>query len=118
MRTEHIHLVGATPGQRHSLTVLRFGAGNAGPKATIQAALHADEVPAMLVAQKLRGLLAKLEAEGQMRGEVVLVPYANPLGLAQQLLGQHQGRFDLRDGVNFNRNLADRKSTRLNSSHG
>ena len=107
MQTEHIHLVGATPGQRHSLTVLRFGAGNTGPKATIQAALHADEVPAMLVAQKLRRLLTELEADGQMRGEVVLVPYANPLGLAQQLLGQHQGRFDLRDGVNFNRNLAD-----------
>jgi len=38
---------------------------------------------------------------------VLLLPYANPLGLTQQLLGQHQGRFDLRDGVNFNRNHAD-----------
>ena len=38
---------------------------------------------------------------------VVLVPYANPLGLAQQVLGHHEGRFDLRDGVNFNRQFAD-----------
>jgi predicted deacylase len=40
-------------------------------------------------------------------GEVVLVPYANPLGLAQHLLGQHVGRFDLRDGINFNRQVPD-----------
>ena len=65
----------------------------------IQAALHADEVPALLVAQALRTQLTALEAQGAVLGEVVLVPYANPIGLAQQLLGQHEGRFDLRDGL-------------------
>jgi uncharacterized protein len=39
------------------------------------------------------------------------VPYANPLGLSQHLLGQHQGRFDLRDGLNFNRHYADLTNT-------
>jgi hypothetical protein len=73
----------------------------------IQAALHADEVPAMLVAQALRVQLSALEAAGALCGEVRLVPYANPLGLAQYLLSRHQGRFDLRDGVNFNRAYAD-----------
>ena len=107
MQTDRIDLISASPGQRHVLTVLRYGQPGVGPKAMIQAALHADEVPAMLVAQKLRQLLAELDAREQMRGEVVLVPYANPLGLSQQLLGQHQGRFDLRDGINFNRNLPD-----------
>ena len=107
MQTERIDLVSASPGQRHVLTVLRYGQAGAGPKAMIQAALHADEVPALLVAQKLRTLLADLEAQGQVRGEVILVPYANPLGLSQQLLGLHQGRFDLRDGINFNRNVPD-----------
>ena len=107
MQTDTIDLISATPGQRQVLTVLRFGQPGAGPKAMIQAALHADEVPAMLVAQKLRTLLDALEAQGQMRGEVILVPYANPLGLSQHLLGQHQGRFDLRDGINFNRNVPD-----------
>ena len=107
MQSQKIELISATPGLRHSITVLRFGAETAGPKAMIQAALHADEVPAMLVAQKLRTLLAALESQGQLLGQVVLVPYANPLGLAQHLLGQHQGRFDLRDGINFNRHVAD-----------
>lgn len=107
MQHQTIDLIGTSPGQRCQLTVLRYGTPGQGPKAMIQAALHADEVPALLVAHKLRGLLAELEAQGQLRGEVVLVPYANPLGLAQQVLGQHQGRFDVRDGVNFNRNMPD-----------
>ena len=103
MQAETIALVAATPGHAHSLKVLRFGRTGARPKATIQAALHADEVPGMLVAQRLRAQLQALEDTGQLLGEVQLVPYANPLGLAQQVLGQVQGRFDLNDGLNFNR---------------
>jgi uncharacterized protein len=107
MQTQLIELASPAPGHRCHLSVLRFGTAGRGPKVMIQAALHADEVPAMLVAQQLRWLLAELEAQGQLLGEVVLVPFANPLGLAQQLLGQHQGRFDLRDGTNFNRHVPD-----------
>lgn len=107
MRTEHIPLPTLAPGHRQQLTVLRFGQSGRGPKAYVQAALHADEIPALLVAQKLRALLAAEEAAGRLLGEVVLVPYANPLGLSQHLLGQHIGRFDLRDGVNFNRMVPD-----------
>lgn len=111
MNTEIIELTRATPGLRYSLQVHRYGRAGAGPKAMIQAALHADEVPAMLVAQALRRQLTALDAAGQVLGEVVLVPYANPLGLAQQLLGHHQGRFDLRDGINFNRQVPDLSAT-------
>jgi len=107
MQTQRIALNPATPGQSLSLQVLRFGQPGAGPKALIQAALHADEVPALLVAHKLRARLEVLEAAGQVRGEVLLLPYANPLGLGQALLGQQVGRFDLRDGVNFNRCVPD-----------
>ncbi len=106
MHTQTIELLSAAPGLRHTLTVWHFGPAQ-GPKATIQAALHADEVPAMLVAQQLRQQLLQLEAEGLLRGPVQLLPWANPLGLGQHLLGSHQGRFDLRDGVNFNRGHAD-----------
>ncbi|RVU45343.1 succinylglutamate desuccinylase/aspartoacylase family protein [Rubrivivax rivuli] len=107
MHTETHHLEGATPGLRAELTVLHFGPRDRGPKAAIHAALHADEVPALLVAQCLRERLAQLEADGRLLGEVRLVPVANPLGLAQRLLGRHEGRFDLRDGLNFNRGYPD-----------
>jgi predicted deacylase len=41
-------------------------------------------------------------------GEVVLVPAANPIGMAQRVLhGTHQGRFDLASGENFNRHYTD-----------
>lgn len=107
MHTETIELAGSTPGTRQHLTVHRFGKAGASPKVYIQGALHADEVPAILVTQQLREMLQQHEASGRLQGEIILVPYANPLGLAQFSLSQHQGRFDLRDGGNFNRGYAD-----------
>lgn len=97
----------AMPGTAHSLASLHFGRPGAGPKVFIQASLHADEAPGMLVAHHLRGRLAALEAAGRLRGEVVLVPAANPLGLGQWLLRGHVGRFDLASGENFNRGYKD-----------
>jgi predicted deacylase len=85
------------------LTSFHYGSPGSGKKVYIQAALHADEVPGMLVAQFLRTELAALEAAGQIRGEVVLVPAANPIGLAQAIHGAPFGRFDLSTGTNFNR---------------
>ncbi len=85
------------------LTSFHYGAPGAGKKVYIQAALHADEVPGMLVAQFLRTELAALEAAGSIKGEIILVPAANPLGLAQAIHGAPFGRFDLSTGTNFNR---------------
>jgi predicted deacylase len=89
------------------LTSWRFGAsGNragAGKKVYIQASLHADEVPAMLVAHVLRRELERLESEGRIRGEIILVPAANPIGLSQTIQGTPFGRYDLATGINFNR---------------
>lgn len=107
MLTETHALTGTTPGLRAELNVLRFGQADRGTKVAIQAALHADEVPALLVAQCLRERLAALEAQGRLMGEVRLLPVANPIGLGQRVLGHHEGRFDLRDGLNFNRGFSD-----------
>ena len=85
------------------LTSFHYGATGTGKKVYIQAALHADEVPGMLVAQFLRTELAALEAAGKIKGEIILVPAANPLGLAQAIHGAPFGRFDLTTGTNFNR---------------
>ncbi len=107
MHTQNLELASGSPGIRQSIQVLRFGTPGARPKAYIQSALHADEVPAILVAQHLAQLLAQAEADGHITGEIVLVPFANPIGLGQYLFGQHQGRFDVRDGANFNRGYAE-----------
>ncbi|MFM7705184.1 MAG: succinylglutamate desuccinylase/aspartoacylase family protein [Rubrivivax sp.] len=107
MDTENHLLGGGSPGLRAALTVLHFGPRDRGPRAVIQAALHADEVPAMLVAHCLRERLERLEEQGRLLGEIRLVPVANPVGLAQRILGRLEGRFDLGDGVNFNRGFAD-----------
>jgi predicted deacylase len=104
---DFIELLAPAPGVSFRVAVQRYGVHGRGPKAYIQAALHADEVPALLVAQRLAARLAALDAQGQISGEVVLVPAANPIGLAQRVAGQHHGRFDLRDGVNFNRGFAE-----------
>lgn len=103
MQTQH-HAISA-PGSpaTFQLASLHFGSPHSGKKAYIQAALHADEVPAMLVAHFLRKELEQLERDGHIRGEVVLVPAANPIGLSQAIHGAPFGRFDLSTGVNFNR---------------
>ena len=107
MHTEFIELQNGIPGTRQTLQVMRFGRSGASPKIYIQAALHADEVPGILVAHQLIRQLEVLEQQDAIVGEVVLVPFANPVGLAQKVMGQHQGRFDLSDGGNFNRGYAD-----------
>ncbi|HEX8785849.1 MAG TPA: succinylglutamate desuccinylase/aspartoacylase family protein [Telluria sp.] len=91
------------------------GAGS-GKKVYIQASLHADEVPAMLVAHVLRHELERLDAAGHVKGEIILVPAANPIGLSQVIHGAPFGRFDLASGVNFNRSykhVADALKTSL-----
>lgn len=102
--TVTVDLPSPAPGTRRTLTAVRYGAPGARPKAYIQASLHADELPGMMCAHHLRPLLDAAEADGQIVGEIILVPVANPIGLAQTLAGNHLGRFAFEDpGTNFNR---------------
>ncbi|MFN3860687.1 MAG: M14 family metallopeptidase [Roseateles sp.] len=103
MNTQHHELPAASPGTIRRLRSLHYGRRESGRKAYLQAALHADEVPPMLVAQALMARLAALDAAGSIAGEIVVVPMANPIGLSQDLQGASLGRFDLATGVNFNR---------------
>lgn len=92
---------------RRELISLHFGTDASGPKAYLQASLHADELPGMLVLHHLRQRLADAEKMGMLVGEIVLVPVANPIGLDQSLLYQGLGRFELRTAQNFNRGFPD-----------
>jgi uncharacterized protein len=103
VRTQRKALVAATLATARDLVSLHFGDGALGERVYIQASLHADETPAMLVAWALKQRLLELEAEGRLRGEIVLVPLANPIGLSQHILGQFVGRFEANSGHNFNR---------------
>lgn len=104
---EDILLPTASMGNQRSLRVVRYGNETAGRKAYIQAALHADEPPGILVIHHLMSMLDKAAASGEITGEIVLVPAANPVGLAQWRQEGVVGRFDFATGVNFNRDHFD-----------
>jgi len=95
------------PGTQRELVVHRFGRSGARPKAWLQAALHADELPGTLVLHHLMPMLAAAERNQTMLGEVCVVPTANPIGLAQQMGGRPFGRFSFDGSGNFNRGFAD-----------
>ncbi len=107
MRRESHPLPDAAPGTQRAVTVLRFGTPGARPKAYLQAGLHADEFPGMLVLRTLAMKLERLAAEGQIIGEIVVLPLANPIGFAQQVSGFLLGRYDLSSLGNFNRDYPD-----------
>jgi len=101
--TETLPLPAPAPGTNRFLTRLRYGQAGRGPKAYLQAGLHADEPPGMLV---LHHLAERLDAlpDSDVLGEIILVPVANPIGLTQYVSGELVGRFELGGQGNFNRN--------------
>lgn len=100
-------LLSPSLGSHKSLSSFHFGQAGSGPKIYIQASLHAEELPGMLVAHHLRARFEAFEAAGQIQGEIVLVPVANPIGLAQRLDHKPMGRFELDTSENFNRHYPD-----------
>jgi len=107
MHIQNHQLISPTLGTARQITSFHYGTPGTGQKVYIQASLHADELPGMLVAWALRRKLAELEAAGKIRGEIVVVPVANPIGLNQQWLGQMTGRFEANSAQNFNRHFHD-----------
>ncbi|MDS4030244.1 MAG: M14 family metallopeptidase [Candidatus Contendobacter sp.] len=105
--TATLVLPSPAPGVERTLRVHRYGTPGARPKAYFQAALHADEIPGLLVAQHLLRGLEQAQMEGRLAGEVVVVPVANPIGLSQHLDGRLLGRFDFEGTGNFNRGFPD-----------
>ena len=105
-RVDH-PLLSPSLGSHKTLSSFHYGTPGAQPKVYLQASLHADELPGMLVAHHVRQTLQQLEDAGQLRGEVVVVPVANPIGLAQRLDHKAMGRFELGSSENFNRHYPD-----------
>ncbi|MEO5756556.1 MAG: succinylglutamate desuccinylase/aspartoacylase family protein [Mesorhizobium sp.] len=95
---------GDSEGVSYEFPVFRFaGSDKAAPTAYLQAALHAGELPGVVAIDALMPMLNKAEAEGRIKGDITIVPWANPIGRAQYHFGEHQGRFHLGTRTNFNR---------------
>ncbi len=106
-QTELIPLKSPSPGTTRHLKVHRYGTAGGGPKAYLQSSIHADEWPGLLVQHHLTRMLDEADLEGRITGEIVLLPYANPIGLGQRVNGDMTGRYHLDGGGNFNRNWPD-----------
>ena len=99
-------LVGDTEGVSYEFPVFRFeGTTGQAPSAYLQAALHAGELPGVVAIHALMPKLIKAEAEGRIRGDIAIVPAANPVGRAQFHFGGLEGRFHLGTRTNFNRDF-------------
>lgn len=100
-----IPLPGLYPGVAHELTVFQFGTSDRGRSLYLQAGLHADEHPGLLVLQHLLERLKELDDRDGIDGLITIVPFANPIGMSQRVFDSVLGRFDLGNGENFNRNF-------------
>lgn len=99
-------LAGDTDGIAYEFPVFRFaGSDRAAPRAYLQAALHGGEMPGVVALDRLMPLLRRAEAEGRVRGDITIVPWANPVGRAQYVFTQVEGRFHLGTRTNFNRDF-------------
>jgi predicted deacylase len=99
-----------TPGTGRRLVAHRFGKSGARPKAYLQAAIHANELPGAMALHHLMPMLAQADRRGRIRGEIVVVPTVNPIGLSQLVGNNHLGRYDFLGRDNFNRNWHDLSS--------
>jgi predicted deacylase len=104
---ERLPLLAGSPGAPRHVLCHRYGAPGARPKAYLQASIHADEIPAMLVQHHLIGLLDAAERAGRIRGEILVLPMANPIGVGQVVNQSLLGRHELGGGGNFNRSWPD-----------
>jgi predicted deacylase len=102
-----IVLPSMTPGTGRSVVYHRYGRRGARPKAYLQAAIHANELPGAMALHHLMPLLVAADRRGRIRGEIVIVPTVNPIGLSQLVGNNHLGRYDFLGRDNFNRNWLD-----------
>lgn len=104
--TKHI-IKGDTPSSQFELPVYEFGTPSNGPKIYLQAGMHADEHPGMLVLHHLMNQLEAAEEKGILQAHFTILPVVNPLGLSHLSFHTHRGRYHPVIGLNYNRNWPD-----------
>jgi predicted deacylase len=98
-------ITGKSPFQSHRLSVIDFVGSAEGPSVYMQGSLHADEQPGAAILHHLALVLEEAESAGKIVGRVRIVPQANPIGLHQNVMEQHMGRYHLGSRTNFNRSF-------------
>lgn len=101
-----VEFAGKGPAEERRITAWRLTGTGGGPRAMLQAGVHADEIPPMLVLHHLLPMLRQAEVRGKLRGDVTVVPQSNPIGIRQFVSRRLLGRFDAASGRNFNRGVA------------
>ncbi|WP_068085117.1 M14 family metallopeptidase [Novosphingobium rosa] len=101
-----VALPATSPGTCRQIRFHRFKGGS-GPRVYVQAALHANETPGLVILHHLLAAVIEADRKGEIQGEIVLVPYANPIGLSDNVLGNQIGREALDGGGNYNRGWPD-----------
>ena len=104
---DHLMLRGDTPGSTIELPFYRIGPATASEKVYLQAALHADEQPGTMLLHHLLPMLRQADEQELLRARFVVIPIANPMGMANLVHRTHIGRYDLNTGVNYNRQWPD-----------
>lgn len=97
-------LRGDTPGRSTELSYFRVGPERADKKVYLQAALHCDEQPGILILHHLLKLLREADERGELGAQFVLFPMVNPLGMGDIEFDKLQGRYSRASGINHNRN--------------
>ena len=100
-------LIGDSPGKTTELNYFRIGPAEPEKKVYLQAALHADEQPGIMILHHMLELLKAADQAGELGAQFVLLPMVNPLGMGDIEFGQHQGRYDRDTGINHNRQWPD-----------
>ena len=93
--------------ERHVIRAWRYRGNGTGPNVYIQAGIHGNEQPGIVVARKLIGKLDEAAANNKLQSLVTVVPLCNPVAFSQLVHGELIGRFDIDTGENFNRAFPD-----------
>ncbi len=89
------------------ITVHRFVGSGEGPSVYIQAGLHGNEHPGIMVTARLIKKIETMLDKHKLNGTITIVPLCNPIAFSQTVQGEIVGRFDVATGKNFNRYFPD-----------
>lgn len=100
---EYLVVAQNASGRDLNVPVYKFKSERPGPKVYIQSSIHGAEVQGNIVLFHLLKHFQKADVNGEITGEITLVPNCNPVGSNLKSGEYTLGRFDPVNGQNWNR---------------